>query len=162
MVALLDLRGHRYGRLFVQSLHDIVDSRAVWDCLCDCGNTINVKSTRLRKGVTRSCGCIRRERAIYQNTTHGMSKTKIYMTWATMINRCANETHTSWKYYGARGITVYDRWKTFENFYEDMGDVPEGKTLDRIDPDGHYEPANCRWATWSEQRLNQRRCKRKD
>lgn len=89
---------------------------------------------------------------------HGMVGTRTHKTWTSMKGRCRNPNDAMWKYYGARGITVCARWLKFENFYADMGERPEGKTLDRIDVNGHYEPGNCRWATPLEQRHNQRRC----
>jgi hypothetical protein len=73
-----------------------------------------------------------------------------------MWSRCTNENVRQWKWYGARGITVCERWRSFKNFLEDMGERPEGLTLDRIDPDGNYEPGNCRWTSSKEQRINQR------
>jgi hypothetical protein len=73
-----------------------------------------------------------------------------------MIQRCDNPSRNCYKYYGGRGIAVSERWRSFENFLADMGERPEDKTLDRINPDGDYEPGNCRWATWHEQALNRR------
>lgn len=90
-------------------------------------------------------------------TRHGMSRTRTYNTWQTMIQRCHNPNHTSYYLFGARGITVCKRWReSFINFYKDMGERPEGRTLDRIDPNKSYGPRNCRWATPTEQMHNRR------
>lgn len=91
---------------------------------------------------------------------HARQKSPTYQTWMSMRRRCSDPTNKSWKYYGARGVRVCDRWAEFANFLADMGERPDGKTLDRIDPDGDYEPSNCRWATPLEQRHNQRRTRR--
>lgn len=89
--------------------------------------------------------------------THGMWGTRTHHSWHSMISRCINPRETGYKHYGGRGITVCDRWRySFDNFLADMGERPEGKTLDRIDNEGNYEPGNCRWATWSEQQSNKR------
>ena len=91
--------------------------------------------------------------------------TKEYWIWCRMRDRCRNENSSDYKYYGGRGITVCERWNDFLNFLADMGRAPIGRSLDRIDNDGNYEPSNCRWATGQEQRRNRadfasNRCKR--
>ena len=93
--------------------------------------------------------------------THGMSGTAVYRCWSNMLQRCTNPRHPQYKHYGARGISVCDRWSTFENFYADMGNPPAGTTLDRIDNEAGYSPTNCRWATWSAQQANKRPTSRK-
>jgi hypothetical protein len=86
----------------------------------------------------------------------GASVTKTYSSWKAMKARCFNPRRAKYEYYGGRGITVCDRWLLFDNFLADMGLRPEDGTIDRIDPDGDYEPSNCRWATWAEQVANKR------
>ncbi len=89
--------------------------------------------------------------------THGMHGTRTYRSWASMIQRCTNKNNQRWASYGGAGIKVCERWNSFENFLADMGERPEGKTLDRYpDRHGNYEPENCRWATATEQQNNMR------
>lgn len=82
--------------------------------------------------------------------------TPTHYSWRAMRTRCDNPNFKYFSYYGGRGITYCPAWKTYEGFLADMGERPEGTTLDRIDSDGNYEPANCRWATKSEQMRNRR------
>ena len=113
---------------------------------------------RLRTGHIISCGCEgKRRRAKYAAlaaTTHGQSKTLQYIAWQLMIDRCNNPNNQAYKRYGARGISVCERWKIYDNFFKDMGPRPDGMSLDRINNDGNYEPSNCRWATQKEQMRN--------
>jgi hypothetical protein len=114
----------------------------------------------LRSGDVRSCGCLQREIIARRNRTHGHSvrgaETPTYRSWKAMHTRCTNPNPSTWAHYGGRGIEICERWRSFESFLEDMGERPEGTSIDRIDVDGNYEPGNCRWATPTEQRANRR------
>jgi hypothetical protein len=154
---LIDISDQKFGRLTVLR-RDPSDSRK-WICRCDCGTERPFASGRLRAGRSQSCGCLRVESTIRKNkdtAKHGKSTTKAYGVWRAMIQRCTDVNCRSYKNYGGRGITVCARWFTFENFYEDMGDPPEGLEIDRENNDGNYEPGNCRWVTRKVNSMNRR------
>lgn len=140
-------------------------------CLCDCGSLLTVSEYYLRHGVTRSCGCLRRDvsraKALMMTRTrimvgggrhflhgYGLSN-RTYRIWVNMRSRCRNAKLFCWKYYGGAGVTIAARWDDFRNFLADMGECPPGLTIDRWpNPKGNYEPGNCRWATRKEQMRN--------
>lgn len=152
MSKLIDLTDQTFGRLTALEIKGRdCSGAAMWKCQCTCGNTKTISGSNLRAGRTKSCGCLQKERA----TTHGMTKTSEYPTWADMKRRCINPNHAAYKYYGGRGITVCKEWlHSFETFFKDMGERPSGLTLERIDNDKGYYLENCIWATPTEQGRN--------
>jgi hypothetical protein len=154
--------GLRSGRIVILSLaHVRIRGRnrvQFANVVCDCGNKKVVRSDYMKSNRIRSCGCLKVDSNRELRETHGDSRSSEYNTWCTMIQRCENPNSTKYHLYGARGIKVSKRWrKNYASFLADMGRRPVGKSIDRINVNGHYTRSNCRWATAKEQRANQRK-----
>lgn len=149
--------GQVFGRLTVVSLAPVRDQKTRWNVSCICGKFRVVDQGALKTGNTTSCGCLATESKSARSRTHGLRNSAVYKTWSHIKDRCTNPRNASWEYYGGRGITLYPAWHTFENFYADVGDRPEGyQSIDRIDNNKGYEPGNWRWSTAMEQSRNKR------
>lgn len=146
--------GAIYGRLTVISYAgNDGKTNTNWNCLCECGNTIIVRASFLRRGETRSCGCLHKDSV----TRHGMTGTPEYNSWSSMKARCDNPKSSNYKQYGARGIKYIKEWEDFSIFYKDMGARPRGTTLDRLNNNKGYSKENCRWSTFKQQNRNTRK-----
>jgi hypothetical protein len=156
------LIGKRFGRLEVIGL-DSVDkgNNRRWLCKCDCGKEKVVLGVHLKDGTTQSCTCLRKELKSFWNVTHGQSQKRTYGIWDGMRRRCQDPKNPQYKYYGAKGIKVCDKWQKFAGFFDDMGERPKGLTIERIDSKGNYEKSNCKWATMTEN-LRNRSCVKLD
>jgi len=149
--------GQLYGNLRVVT-RVANQRRSRYACVCSCGVLTDVEGYALTSGRQVSCGCYQRK-VVSKETPY--SNHPLYGRWATMKSRCSNPNHKDYKNYGGRGITVCEAWQdSFETFLADMGECPEGLTIDRIDNDGNYEPSNCKWSTYTEQLNNRRAIKR--
>ena len=157
MPKVIEMVNRRFGLLTVLAeVGRTLNGNRSYQCQCDCGRIVpKVAGYSLRSGTTTSCGCRRTKLLVENNTSHGKTNTRVYKIWSDMLYRCTATTHSMSHRYAVRGIAVAERWKTFENFYADMGDPPDDTyTLERKDNDADYEPSNCIWATRTDQANN--------
>lgn len=151
-----DLTGRRFGKLVVLSCTQSTGQRR-WLCRCDCGGEQDARQYGLLTGRVIDCGCgefSRRSKPRSHGATMNGKKTPTYETWRGMKMRCDMPNNVAYHRYGGRGIKICDRWRDYGNFLADMGERPEGMTLDRVDADGDYCPENCRWADKADQSRN--------
>ena len=149
-----DITGMRFGRLVAlyPSSKRENSSSIFWHCRCDCGKEKDINGSSLRRGLIVSCGCYNKEIVSKMKLKHGHNrkikgKSLTYTTWDKMMERCYNKKCREYKFYGAKGITVDEKWHDFQNFLNDMGERKDKSlTLDRIDFTKGYSKDNCRWA----------------
>jgi len=161
LAPLNNLHGMRFGNLTVIGYEPgTTTTKAQWVCVCDCGEIRKNPTNQLKSGRSKSCGCTKHERIGAKKRTHGHSLktgcTRTYRIWTNMKTRCTNPKATQYAFYGGRGIGYCERWDSFELFLEDMGECPDGLTLDRKDVNGDYSKGNCVWTTWTQQARNRR------
>lgn len=155
----IDMVGRKFEKLTVLRENGRSHNRSImWECVCDCGNVVTIDGVSLRNGHSKSCGCARYSKKDRHSITHK----RLYQIWASMKDRCYNPKANNYKWYGAKGIEVCDEWKNnFESFctwsltngYQEV--AQRGLyTIDRIDPNGNYEPNNCRWVDTKTQSRN--------
>lgn len=155
-----DFTGKKFGRLTVlEKVSKTGDTRVLYKCKCDCGNECIIGGNDLKRGTTRSCGCLQKELLVARCKTHGMSNTRVYNIWKHMIGRCYNKNHIAYCKYGAKGITVCSEWHEFGPFVKWAKEhgYANNLTIDRIDNTKNYSPDNCRWVTLKEQARNKAR-----
>lgn len=157
----IDLTEQQFDRLTVLERSNNGDGgKTRWKCICTCGKEAIVAGRDLRSGHTKSCGCLQRDNRYISRTTHGHTRdygpSPEYNSWRAAKERCSNPKNKKFHHYGGRKIGMCEQWRdSFAAFLKDMGPRPEGTSLDRYpNPNGNYEPGNCRWATLKEQHNN--------
>lgn len=152
-----DLKGKKFGRLTAVSIYPVKSPAGAirWRCICDCGAKSVVISSNLVSGATKSCGCLRRDKAKGPKPKHGMAHSSEYTSWKNMRQLCNNKNNVNYRYYGGAGIRVCERWQvSFENFINDMGSRPTEKSkLLRFDNSKGFDPLNCFWGPRTEEAI---------
>lgn len=155
--------GERYGRLTVVEFAGTRGlqgnkKKSFWTCECSCGNITEVSGSCLATGSVQSCGCYHKDRTKEAKTTHGLTESTTYSSWLSMKERCTNPNSKSYEKYGAVGVKVCDEWlHSFDKFLEDMGERPEGTTLNRKGSVPLYSKDTCEWSSFSIQGFDQRK-----
>lgn len=157
----MNISGHKFGMLRVVQFTEIINGRSMYECKCDCGNIVTVKSKYLLNGDTKSCGCLKAITAVQngrKGITHGLSKHPLFRVWDSMKDRCLNHKCHAYPDYGGRGIKICEEWMDFQTFFNDVSpDYAKGLELDRSpDNNGNYSKDNFRWATQTQNMRNRR------
>lgn len=156
----IDRTGQKFNRLTILGLDEertAESGKTYWKCLCDCGNIKVIVGSNIVNSHVQSCGCYHKQRIKETKSTHGLTDSPTYNTWLSMKERCTNKNSPSYPRYGGEGVKVCDRWlNSFENFLEDMGERPEGTTLNRVGSVPLYSKDTCEWANQSVQGFDQK------
>lgn len=164
MSKMIDLTGQRFGRLIAikRSTESGTNKGVYWLCHCDCGKEKYIRGADLRDGSVKSCGCLKDEKTSKRFRKHGQSNTLLYDIWSSMKGRCFRKTCKDYPNYGGRGITVCNEWKNdFQAFYDwaISHGYKDHLTIERMNPNGNYEPQNCTWLENEKQAINRRNTK---